>query len=77
MLLLTFYHVYCIKPKETTKTFKKKTMSFFHSAFTLLISSLSFKLLIMLLNNLPVSFDGPLTVFERILVKNWKLIMSY
>ena len=56
-----FYHVFCINRKETTNTFlKKQSIVFFQSAFTLLISSLSFTLLIMLLNNLPISPDGPL-----------------
>ena len=46
--------------KKQQTPFLKKTNVFFRSAFTLLISSLSFTLVIMLLNNLPISLEGPL-----------------
>ena len=72
-----FYHVFCINRKETRNTFFKKNNVFFQSAFILLISSLSLTLLIMLLNKLPISLDGPLTVLERMLAQKWKLIISY
>ena len=55
-----FYHVLCINRKETANTFLKKNNLFFQSAFTLLISSLNFTLLIMLLNNLLISLDKEL-----------------
>ena len=60
MSQLTIYHIFCINRKETKNTFLNKNNVFFQSNFTLLISSLSFTLLIMLLNNMPISLDGPL-----------------
>ena len=54
-----FYHVCCVNRKETIKT-KKKTKYFFSPAFTVLVSSLWLTLLNLLLNNLPLSLEGPL-----------------
>ena len=51
---------YSVLTGKKKQTLFKKNNVFFRSAFALLISSLSFTLLIMLLNNLPISPDGPL-----------------
>ena len=55
-----YFITYSVLIEKKQKTlFFKKTIYFFQSAFTLLISSLSLMLLIMLLNNLPISLEGP------------------
>ena len=57
----------CINRKEN-KRLKKKAMYFFDQPLRLLISSLSFTLL-MLLNNLPISLDGPLNYLHHVSMK--------
>ena len=46
--------------KKQQRPFDKKNNVFFWPAFALLISSLSFTLVIMLPDNLPIALDGPL-----------------
>ena len=55
---------YSVLTEKKKQILFKKNNVFFRSAFALLISSLSFMLLNMLLNNLPISLDGPLNCFR-------------
>ena len=68
-------HVFCINRKETTNI-KKKNNVFFKSAFTLLISTLSFTLLIILFDNLPISLDGICT-HVSIKVETYYILLNH
>ena len=59
------YHSWCfitysVLTGKKKHFFYKKNNGLLQSVFTLRVSSLSFMLLIMLFNNLPISLDGPL-----------------
>ena len=57
-------------PERNNKHFFLKKNVFFEFAFTLLVLSLSVALLIMLLNKLPISVDGPLnSIYTHVSIK--------